>query len=91
VHSTLPLGRGYTTLEIKVNFLRPVTSESGTLTATGQVIHAGRRQAVAEARLTDEAGRLCAVANTTCHLLDWPAKPPEKDGMTNGTAQGATA
>ncbi|MGT2488144.1 PaaI family thioesterase [Methylobacterium oryzae CBMB20] len=74
VHATLPLGRGYTTLEIKVNYLRAVTAASGPLTAVGEVVHAGRRQAVAEARLSDGAGRLCATASTTCLLIDLP--PP---------------
>ncbi|WP_238298902.1 PaaI family thioesterase, partial [Methylobacterium soli] len=72
MHSTLPLGRGYTTLEIKVNYLRAVTAASGVLTAVGHVVHAGSRQAVAEARLSDEAGRLCATASTTCLLFDLP-------------------
>ncbi len=72
VHSTLPAGRGYTTLEIKVNYLRAVTEVSGCVTATGRVVHAGRRQAVAEASLADEAGRLCATASTTCLVFDLP-------------------
>lgn len=78
VHSTLPAGRGYTTLEIKVNYLRAVTEGSGCVTATGRVVHAGRRQAVAEASLTDEAGRLCATASTTCLVFDLPVRqdPP---------------
>ncbi|AWN39204.1 aromatic compound degradation protein PaaI [Methylobacterium radiodurans] len=72
VHSTLPVGRGYTTLEFKMNFLRPATGRSGLLTAVGQVIHAGRQQAVAEGRLSDEAGRLVATASTTCLVFDLP-------------------
>jgi uncharacterized protein (TIGR00369 family) len=76
VQSTLPLGRGYTTLEIKVNYLRAVTTASGPLTAVGEVVHAGRRQAVAEARIGDGAGRLCATASTTCLLLDLPGPAP---------------
>jgi uncharacterized protein (TIGR00369 family) len=46
VHSTLPAGRAYTTLKFKVNFLRVATEKSGLLTAVGQVVHAGRQQAV---------------------------------------------
>ena len=75
VHSTLDIGRGYTTLEIKVNYLRAATLASGLLTATGEVIHAGRQQAVAEARLHDAAGRLYATASTTCLLFDLPKAP----------------
>lgn len=72
VHSTLPVGRGYTTLEFKLNFLRAATGRSGLLTAVGQVIHAGRQQAVAEGRLSDESGRLVATASTTCLVFDLP-------------------
>ena len=72
VHSTVPLGRGYTTLEIKVNYLRAVTSSSGLITAVGSVVHGGRQVAVAEASATDTAGRLVATASTTCLLFDLP-------------------
>lgn len=72
VHSTLPVGRGYTTLEFKMNFLRAANARSGVLTAVGQVVHGGRRQAVAEGRLSDSSGRLVATASTTCLLFDLP-------------------
>jgi uncharacterized protein (TIGR00369 family) len=70
VHSTLPLGRGYTTLEIKVTFLRAITAASGVITGIGQVVHEGRRMGVAEARAVDAAGRLCATATTTCLVFE---------------------
>ena len=70
VHSTVPLGRGYTTLEIKVSYIRVVTQASGLITAVGQLVHGGRQMAAAEARATDAAGRLCAYASTTCLLFD---------------------
>jgi uncharacterized protein (TIGR00369 family) len=70
IHTTLPAGRGYTTLEIKVNYLRAVTAASGEITAIGQVVQSGRRTAVAEARVTDAAGKLCATASTTCLVFD---------------------
>lgn len=76
VHSTLPAGRGYTTLELKTNYLRAFTAASGTATATGRVVHAGRQQAVAEARLVDAADRLVAIATTTCLLFDLPPEGP---------------
>ena len=66
VHTTLPAGRLYTTLEIKLSFLRRVTIASGLVTGVGQVQHAGRRMATAESRATDAAGRLCATGTTTC-------------------------
>ena len=73
VHSTLPIGRGYTTLEIKVNYLRAVTDAVGLVTAEGRAVHVGRTTGVADARLFDEAGRLYATASTTCLVFDLPA------------------
>ena len=69
VHSLLPQGRGYTTLEIKVNYVRAITRESGRLRAIGTVVHMGGKTATAEARLLDGAGRLCAHGTTTCMLF----------------------
>lgn len=69
VQSVLPEGAGYTTLGLEVKYLRPVTVDAGRLRATGTVMHAGRRQATAEGRLTDDAGRLLATATTTCIVL----------------------
>jgi uncharacterized protein (TIGR00369 family) len=69
VHSMLPVGVGYTTLEIKVNYLRALTSETGTVRAEGRVIKVGGRVAVAEGRITDAAGNLYAHSTTTCLIL----------------------
>jgi uncharacterized protein (TIGR00369 family) len=69
VQSLAPAGMGYTTLEVKVNFVRPVTEKTGTIYAEGRVVHRGNRTAIAEGRLTDAAGTLCAYATTTCLLL----------------------
>ena len=66
VHSTLPAGQGYTTLEIKVTFLQPVTAATGPLIGAGQVVHAGGQMAIAEGQARDAAGRLYATASTTC-------------------------
>jgi uncharacterized protein (TIGR00369 family) len=75
VHTTLPAGVGYTSLDLNVKFLRPVTLASGRLTCTGTVIQRGRRTALAEARLTDGQGRLAAQAMSSCLLFDLPAQP----------------
>jgi uncharacterized protein (TIGR00369 family) len=72
VHTTLPVGRGYTSLDLSVKFLRPVTVETGPIAATGTVLSSGRRTALAEARLTDGSGRLLAHASSTCLLFDVP-------------------
>ena len=69
VHSTLPAGVGYTTLEIKVNIVKAISRDTGELRAEGRLIHAGRSTAVAEGRLVDEAGTLYAHATTTCLIL----------------------
>jgi uncharacterized protein (TIGR00369 family) len=69
VHSRLPAGVGYTTLEIKVNFVRPVTLATGTVRCQGTVLSLGRRAATAEAQVTDAAGKLLAHATTTCMIF----------------------
>ena len=69
VQSMLPHGGGYTTLELKVNYLRPMTSKTGTVYAEGKIIHVGGRTATAEARLMDASGKLYAHGTTTCILL----------------------
>lgn len=69
VHTQLPAGVGYTTLEIKLNLLRAITVDTGPTRCEGTVIHLGRTTALAEARLTDAAGRLLAHATSTCLLL----------------------
>jgi uncharacterized protein (TIGR00369 family) len=69
VHSTLPAGVGYTTLELKVNIVKAIGKDTGFLRAEGKLIHAGRSTAVAEGRLIDESGKLYAHATTTCMIL----------------------
>ena len=69
VHSTLPLGKGYTTLEFKINLVRGVTLKSGKLRAIGKLVHSGRTTATAEARLEDASGALYAHGSTTCIIL----------------------
>ena len=71
VHTRLPRGKGYTTLEYKVNIIRPAGPETGVLRAVGEAIHVGRRTGVAEGRLVDAAGRLYAQASTTCLIFDF--------------------
>ena len=69
VHSTLPAGTGYTTLELKVNYLRSMTSKTGVVYCEGKVIHVGGRIATAEGRLTDASGKLLAHGTTTCIVM----------------------
>jgi uncharacterized protein (TIGR00369 family) len=76
IHSTLPSGVGYATLELKVNFVRPITLATGLVACEGKVIHVGGRVATAEARVTDRAGKLYAHATTTCLLM----RPASEEG-----------
>ena len=70
VHTTLPKGLAYTSIELKVNYLRPVHGHSGPLTAVGTVVKPGRRVAFAEGEVRDTDGRL--VATATSSLLVFP-------------------
>ena len=66
VHTTLPAGVGYTTLELKINYIRAVAVDAGELTATGTVIHVGGRTATAEGKVFSDDGKLVAHGSTTC-------------------------
>ena len=72
VHTTLPAGVGYTSIELKVNYLRAVHAASGPLTAIGRVIKPGRRVAFAEGEVLDAAGRSVATASSSLLILPLP-------------------
>ncbi|HKP73033.1 MAG TPA: PaaI family thioesterase [Pyrinomonadaceae bacterium] len=69
VHSMLPAGAGYTTLEIKVNYVRPMTAATGEVRCEATVIHVGGRTATAEGRVVDQGGKLYAHGTTTCIIF----------------------
>lgn len=69
VQTVLDAGRAYTTVSLEVKYLRPVALDAGVLRAEGTVVHAGRRQATAEGRITDADGKVVATATTTCLVL----------------------
>ncbi|HYO91868.1 MAG TPA: PaaI family thioesterase, partial [Pyrinomonadaceae bacterium] len=69
VHSMLPAGAGYTTLEIKVNYVRAMTAETGTVRCEAEVIYVGGRTATAEGRVIDSNGKLYAHGTTTCIIF----------------------
>jgi uncharacterized protein (TIGR00369 family) len=73
IQSALPAGRTFTTLELKVNYIRVMAHDGSPVRATGQTIHVGRTTATAEGRITDGEGRLLAHATTTCLMLDIPS------------------
>jgi uncharacterized protein (TIGR00369 family) len=69
VHTSLPEGAGYTTLELKVNFVRPVRLDGTRLRCEGSTIHVGGRVATTEGRITDDQGRLVAHGTSTCMIF----------------------
>lgn len=69
IHSCLPAGVGYTTLEIKINYVRPLTDKVGVVRCEGTAIHIGGKVATAEGRIVDCAGNLYAHGTTTCMLM----------------------
>jgi len=73
VQSTLPHGFGYTSLEIKVNYLAGLSTTTGPLIATGTVTKPGKRVAFAEGTLTDSSGKLVATASSTLLVFPFPA------------------
>lgn len=69
VQSMLDKGLGQTTLEFKVSLVRPITPETGEITAEGTVLSCGRRIGTAEGRVIDGKGRLLAHGTTTCLIF----------------------
>lgn len=69
VHSNLPAGKGYTTVELKINYVRAITLETGRVRAESGVIHQGSRIATAEGKLYGADGRLMAHGTTTCLIF----------------------
>jgi uncharacterized protein (TIGR00369 family) len=70
IQSTLEKGIGQTTLEFKISLVRPITPETGPITAEGVVMSRGRRVGTAEGRITDNKGRLLAHGTTTCLIFE---------------------
>jgi uncharacterized protein (TIGR00369 family) len=69
VHSKLNPGQSYSTVELKVSFLRPITASTGAIRAEGRAIQVGRRMAFGEASLMDARGQVLATASTTCAVF----------------------
>jgi uncharacterized protein (TIGR00369 family) len=69
IHTTLPAGVGYTTLELHINLVRAITKDSGLLRAEAEIIHLGRTLGTAQARLSGSDGKLYAHGTTTCMIF----------------------
>lgn len=74
VQSVLPEGMGYTSLDLNLKFLRPITVDTGKVRAVGTVLNQGRRTALAQAELFDATDRLLAHATSSCMLFPVPAR-----------------
>jgi uncharacterized protein (TIGR00369 family) len=70
VHTTLKPGQGYTSVEMKINFVRPVLPSSGALICEGKLIHRGGTLATSEGKLVDAAGKLLAHGTETCIVIE---------------------
>jgi uncharacterized protein (TIGR00369 family) len=72
INSTMPAGRRFTTLELKINLTRPLTREVGPLRCEAHVVHVGGRTATSEGRIVDQKGKLYAHGTTTCIIVEPP-------------------
>jgi uncharacterized protein (TIGR00369 family) len=70
IQSTLDKGVAQTTVEFKISLVRPITPETGPISAEGTVLNCGRRIGTAEGRITDAKGRLLAHGTTTCLIFE---------------------
>jgi uncharacterized protein (TIGR00369 family) len=70
INTTQPAGRVFTTLELKINYTRPLRQEVGSIRCVAQVIHVGSRVGTADARVVDAGGKLYAHGTTTCIVVE---------------------
>lgn len=69
IHTSLPPRTWFTTVEFKINMLRPISAETGTVTGHGRLVKPGQRIAFADGELKDAEGRLLATGTTTCLIF----------------------
>ena len=69
INTVMPAGRVFTTLEMKINYVRPMRRETGEVRCEAEVLHAGGRVATAEGRIVDASGKLYAHGTATCMLF----------------------
>ena len=86
VHTTLPQGFAYTSIELKVNYLRAVHATSGPLTAIGRVVKPGRRVAFAEGEVLDAQGRTVATASSSLLVFPLPTTLSGQTRLRHGGA-----
>jgi uncharacterized protein (TIGR00369 family) len=69
VHTGLKKGQAYTTVDLRISYIRALTSDTGPVRAEGKIVHIGRSIALAEGRIYDVDDRLYATGTTTCMIL----------------------
>jgi uncharacterized protein (TIGR00369 family) len=84
VFTKLPAGTGQTTIEFKLNFIRPMSARTGEVRGEGRVVHAGRTIATAEGRLLDRQGKVIAHGSTTCMIF-----PSKREAQATPNGQSA--
>ena len=77
INTMMPAGRSFTTLELKINYTRPLTKEAGLLRCEASIVHVGGRTATSEGRIVDANGKLYAHGTTTCIVVETPRGPLE--------------
>lgn len=85
IHSRLAAGRSYTTLDLRVSYVKAIRIDSGPLRCEARTLSVGARVATAEGRVMDRDGRLCAHGSATCLVFDLPpeAKSPPTSGQND--------
>ena len=91
INSTMPPGRMFTTLELKVNLTRPLRKEVGEVRCEARVLHRGARTATAEARILDANDKLYAHGTTTCILIEGGGAPDARVPSEPRVAKGAAS
>ena len=82
IHTMLPAGVGYTTLDLAVKFLRPLQVGMGEVRAVAEVISVSRQVATASAQIVDDAGKIYATATSTCLVMRPPQTTPSQEKQT---------
>jgi uncharacterized protein (TIGR00369 family) len=86
IFTTLAKGEAWTTLELKLNMVRPITKDTGTVRAEGRIVHRGRAVGTADGTVKDRAGKLYAHASTTCMIFPLRIEPGCNGNVTTSLA-----
>lgn len=87
IHTQLQRGQGYTTTDLRISYIRALSTKVGPIRAEGRIVHIGRTTALAEGRIYDVDDRLYAVGSTTCLILSMPGTAPTPGTETPGRSE----